>query len=216
MGGRPTSLASNSDTLNFASPTTSSSSVDSVFGSVPTRLEVEYAITAFQSFMMQGLSSSMSILDRLQPILNHDQLQSTGFQRVYDAFLLLQTVPYVQRMVVSISSDKAVWDAVINNNEVQEFRQSVNQAKSSRHQRSDEEPALVSMILKWILDNMKLKVLQLIESLKSVVSKSFESSQNKNTTNPELKHGFEEMIVSTVLLSTITLMIVLVTRAYGA
>lgn len=88
-------------------------------------------------------------------------------------------------------------------------------AKASRTQRSDEEPDLVSIILRWILDNMKLKILQLIENLKSLISKSLESPQNENT-NAELKHGFEEMIVSTVLLSTITLMIVLVTRAYGA
>lgn len=205
----------------FESQRSRESSVDPVFGPVPTRLEVEYAIVAFQSFMMQGLSSSMSILDRLQPILDHHDprlMQSTGFQRVYAAFRLLQTVSSVQKMVVSISSDKAVWDAVMKNNEVQEFRQSLNQAKARGPQRSGEEPDLVSFILKWILDNMKHKVLQLIETLKSLVSKSLEPPQNPNT-NPQLKHensGFEEMIVSTVLLSTITLMIVLVTRAYGA
>ncbi|CAO2813700.1 unnamed protein product [Amaranthus hypochondriacus] len=195
------------------------SSIDSVFGSVPTRLEAEYAITAFQSFMMQGLSSSMSIIDRIQPILNqHDPrtLQSTGFQRVCEAFRLLQTVPSVQRMVVSISSDKAVWDAVMTNHEVQNFRDSLKQAEARRNQnRSDEEPDLVSVILKWVLDKMKLKILELIETLKSILSKSFESPQNEKK-NTELRHGFEEMIVSTVLLSTITLMIVLVTRAYGA
>ena len=74
---------------------------------------------------------------------------------------------------------------------------------------------MFSVILKWVLDKMKLKVLELIETLKSVVSKSFESPPNDKK-NTELRHGFEEMIVSTVLLSTITLMIVLVTRAYGA
>lgn len=65
MGGKQTSLAAKPDPLNFATPTTSSSplsskpspsssppplSVDSVFGSVPTRLEAEYAITAFQRY----------------------------------------------------------------------------------------------------------------------------------------------------------------------
>lgn len=64
------------------------------------------------------------------------------------------------------------------------------------------------------MDKMKLKILELIETLKTVLSKNFESPQNENS-NQELNHGFEEMIVSTVLLSTITLMIVLVTRAYG-
>lgn len=35
----------------------------------------------------------------------------------------------MQKMVVSISSDELVWDAVMKNNQVQEFRQSVNQGK---------------------------------------------------------------------------------------
>ncbi|KAL2892504.1 Protein GrpE [Bienertia sinuspersici] len=189
------------------------SSADYVFGSVPNRLEVEYAIAAFQSFMMQGLSSSMSILDRIQLLLNHQDPRilrsSTGFQRVYDAFHLLQTVPSVRRMIVSISCDKSVWDAVLRNDEVQEFRKSLNQAEASKS-------GVDSDFASAILDNMKLRIWQLIETLKSLlVNKSYESSQIKNT-NTELKQGFEEMIVSTVLLSTIILMIVLVIRAYGA
>lgn len=35
----------------------------------------------------------------------------------------------MQRMVVSISSDRTVWDAVMKNTEVQEFRQSFHQGK---------------------------------------------------------------------------------------
>jgi len=48
---------------------------------------------------MHGLSSSRSAADQVQPILSHADpriLQSPGFQRVYDAFHLLQTVPSVQ------------------------------------------------------------------------------------------------------------------------
>jgi len=77
------------------------------------------------------------------------------------------------------------------------------------------EPHLVSMILRWILDNMKLKVVELIDVLKSVVNNSARSPRKENS-NPGLKHQFEEIICSTVLLSIITLMIVLVTRAYGS
>ncbi|KAJ7949564.1 Uncharacterized conserved protein (UCP012943) [Quillaja saponaria] len=47
-----------------------------------------------------------------------------GSDRVYDAFHLLQTEPSVQRMVKSLSSDKAVWDAVLNNDVVRELRES--------------------------------------------------------------------------------------------
>lgn len=198
--------------------TLNGSLLDSVFWSVPTRIEVENAIAALQSFM-QGLSSSRPAADQLQPILSHVDpriLQSPGFQRVCDAFHLLQTVPSVQRMVMSISSDRAVWDAVLSNNQVQEFQQSLRQARLSRPQGLNEgELDLVSMILRWILDNMKLKVVELIDVLKSLVNNSSGSPRKQNN-NPGLKHQFEEMICSTVLLSIITLLIVLVTRAKGS
>ncbi|KAJ0041982.1 hypothetical protein Pint_17192 [Pistacia integerrima] len=57
-------------------------------------------------------------LDWVEPSLhlsNSRMLQPYGPDRVYDAFHLLQTEPSIQRMVVSLSSDQAVWKAVLNN-----------------------------------------------------------------------------------------------------
>ncbi|KAM1457567.1 hypothetical protein ACFX13_035585 [Malus domestica] len=47
-----------------------------------------------------------------------------GVERVYDAFHLLQTESSMQRMVMTLSSDIAVWDAVRNNEVVRELHES--------------------------------------------------------------------------------------------
>ncbi|KAM1345393.1 hypothetical protein ACFX15_034135 [Malus domestica] len=47
-----------------------------------------------------------------------------GVERVYDAFHLLQTKSSMQRMVMTLSSDIAVWDAVRNNEVVRELHES--------------------------------------------------------------------------------------------
>lgn len=46
---------------------------------------------------------------------------------IYAVFLNLVLIFMVQRMVISLSSDKAVWDAVMNNEVVRELRESVTQ-----------------------------------------------------------------------------------------
>ncbi|KAI4992217.1 hypothetical protein ZWY2020_046709 [Hordeum vulgare] len=43
---------------------------------------------------------------------------------VLDAFRLLQRDPNVQKMVMSLSCDRTVWDVVMNNEAVREFRRS--------------------------------------------------------------------------------------------
>ncbi|KAM1501402.1 hypothetical protein ACFXTO_026891 [Malus domestica] len=46
---------------------------------------------------------------------------SHGVERVYDAFHLLQTESFMQRMVMALSSDIAVWDVVMNNEVVRKL-----------------------------------------------------------------------------------------------
>ncbi|XWS32394.1 hypothetical protein CRYUN_Cryun23aG0155800 [Craigia yunnanensis] len=88
-----------------------------ILGPVPSKLEVENALAALQNFI-HGISSSRPELKWLQPLLDScdsRQLVSQGLGRVYDAFILLLTEPSVKRLVVSLTSDKAVWDAIMNN-----------------------------------------------------------------------------------------------------
>ncbi|PRQ32438.1 hypothetical protein RchiOBHm_Chr5g0046391 [Rosa chinensis] len=60
----------------------------------------------------------------MEPYVYLCNSQPQGRQRVYEAFSLLQNESSVQRIVVSLSSDRAVWDAVMNNEVVRELRES--------------------------------------------------------------------------------------------
>lgn len=75
---------------------------------------------------MHGASSTGSESDWAEPTMllyNSRPLIIDGYRNVMDAFRLLQINPFVQRTVVSLSSDKAVWDAVMNNEAVQELEE---------------------------------------------------------------------------------------------
>nr|GEV69525.1 protein deltex like [Tanacetum cinerariifolium] len=71
-------------------------------------------------------------------------------------------------MVVSLASDKSVWEAVMNNEAVRELRESVNEANKSTSGR-DAEPSEGSVplsdILEWIFINTKAKVIEVLEKL---------------------------------------------------
>ncbi|RRT56824.1 hypothetical protein B296_00020783 [Ensete ventricosum] len=66
-------------------------------------------------------------------LFSSNSSQSKQCEKVYDAFNLLKISPSIQshcqcilglllqRMVVSLSSDKAIWDAVMKNEAVQEL-----------------------------------------------------------------------------------------------
>ncbi|KAK9120597.1 hypothetical protein Syun_018214 [Stephania yunnanensis] len=76
---------------------------------------------------MDMVSTTASELDWIEPslIFNYPRaLESYGAERVYEAFHLLQTEPLVQKIVSSLSTDKAVWEAVLNNDVVRELRDS--------------------------------------------------------------------------------------------
>ncbi|KAL8096021.1 hypothetical protein AgCh_037110 [Apium graveolens] len=77
--------------------------------------------------LIRKVPSVGSEVDWMEPSLqpwNSRFLKPLGSDRVWNALHLLQTEPAVQRMVVSLSSDKAVWDAVMNNDVVRELRDS--------------------------------------------------------------------------------------------
>ncbi|KAK9273473.1 hypothetical protein L1049_018283 [Liquidambar formosana] len=185
-----------------------------IFGQVPSRIEVENAVTSLESFM-HGISSSGSELNWFQRmLLSYDPkiLQSHGYGRVYDAFRLLQTEPSFQRMVVSISSDKAVWDAVLNNKVVRELRESLYTADQERSLRSIEEPELATRILGWILNIIKAKVVELIENFRLLVNEIFQPPESEKPT-AETTDQLDEKLRSSVLLAIVILLIVVVTRA---
>ncbi|KAM1556875.1 hypothetical protein PS2_040183 [Malus domestica] len=187
----------------------------SVFGPVPSRFEVENAILALLSFLQGITSSSQSELQWLQPIIDScvtRKLLSYGHRKVYDAFQSLQTDPSVKRMVFSLSSDRALWDAVTNNELVKKLRQPPSSGLLP--QSSNQEPEFAKRVIRWIMDITRAKVMELIEQFQSLVTDIFlppETLQEKNPTAND-KDQFEEKVRSSLLLTVVILLIVVVTR----
>lgn len=216
---------------------------DFIFGPGPSKDEVQDAVSALQQVFDpssypklvrdkfasdldkdvadQVTSPTGSELDCVEPsfhLCNSRVLQPHGSDRVYDAFHLLQTEPSVQRMVISLSSDKAVWDAVLNNEVVRELQESYCAVENNKPQSPDESSDgsnEASNILSWIFDNTKTKLMEVIEKITKLVNELFPSTDNDKTT-AGATNPFQEKLKTSFLLSVVVLLIVVVTRAHKA
>ncbi|XP_055826763.1 uncharacterized protein LOC129895130 isoform X2 [Solanum dulcamara] len=178
-------------------------------------------LTSSINLTREVLSSSGSVSDWIEPsmhICNSKLLQSYGSNRVYDAFHLLQTEPSIQKIVISLSSDKAVWDAVLNNEAVREIRDSLKQADNGLQAGSSEEGIDKSDsdgtvdIISWIVVNTKEKVLEIVEKIIEFVNEWFqppeEQKPSEGNTDP-----FEEKLRISFFLSVVIVLVVVVARA---
>ncbi|CAA0836697.1 Uncharacterised conserved protein (UCP012943 [Striga hermonthica] len=217
-----------------------------VFGTVPSRDEVNCAISALQQAFRPVSpaydateklivvenedqstvksekinSSSLSELDWIEPsptLGNSRKLCPYGPERVYDAFHLLQSEPSVQRMVIALSSDRTVWEAVLNNEAVkEELRGSISRVNEEGdkvvHKTSgdDNNPAK-GLFLSWFFSNAKEKITQLIDMMVQLANMVFQFA------NEEKKGGafdsLQEKIKTSLFLSIAVLLIVVVNRA---
>ncbi|PSS33189.1 Protein PHOTOPERIOD-INDEPENDENT EARLY FLOWERING like [Actinidia chinensis var. chinensis] len=169
---------------------------------------------------LKRVSSVGKKLDWIEPSLhlcNPGLLQRRGYDRVYDAFHLLHTEPSIQRMVMSLSSDKAVWNAVLNNEVVRGLRESLVKADKSVPENTDNSsggPNAVMDILSGIFENTKAKVMEIIEKVIKLVNELFQPSENEKTrgaTDP-----FEDKLRTLSMLSIVVLLIVVVSRVHSA
>ncbi|XP_022756972.1 uncharacterized protein LOC111304575 [Durio zibethinus] len=185
-----------------------------ILGPVPSEPEVENALAALQNFI-HGISSSRPELKWLQPLLDsYDsrQLLSQGLGRVYDGFILLLTEPSVKMLVVSLSSDKAVWDAIMNNELVRKLCNLPHPAvENGRSWDSTTDADLGNDILQWILDMTKAKVTELMLKFQSLLNEVFKNRRTEKP-NEETRDQLEEKIRSSLLLSIVILLIVIVAR----
>lgn len=192
-----------------------SNSFDSLFLSVPSPAQVQGAIASLRS-LMQGISLCGTELSWLHPILSLYETRLThspGFQRLKDALLLLETDQSVQRLVLSISSDKSVWDAVLKNKLVIKLRESLRIDKFEGSPGNEAEPDVMASIIRWILGMMKAKIVELVEKFRSLVDEIFETAPQKDRVSAESRECLEEKLKSSVMLSIVILLIVVVTRA---
>ncbi|KAM1269534.1 hypothetical protein ACFX13_001782 [Malus domestica] len=191
------------------------------FGSESDRA-VDDQITSASAGFVHPASSAGSELDWMEPSAylsnSSKMLQSYGSERVYDAFHLLQTESSVQRMVISLSSDRAVWDAVMNNEVVRELRESFyadedNKSESPDENSDDNDKA--TNIVKWIFQNTLAKVMEAVEKITKVMGDLFQPPSRENT-KAEPSNRFEDRLKTSFMLSVVVLLIVVVTRTHKA
>ncbi|EMS53732.1 hypothetical protein TRIUR3_24555 [Triticum urartu] len=94
--------------------------------------------------------------------LNSTALMTREHQNVLDAFQLLKEDASVQKMVMALSTDKAVWDAVMNNEVVQEFKKSFQDAKETDNKGSSSAPP---GMMQWVLENTQAKIKEFLEKI---------------------------------------------------
>lgn len=174
--------------------------------------------------LLNRVSSVGSELDWKEPSpvpCDPRALLSYGSQRVHEAFRLLQTEPSVQKIVVSLSSDKAVWDAVLNNPVVRELRETyyadenTDPPASESSDETGEESNRALNFVKWIFDNTRARAMEVFETITKLVNEFFKPPAGEKT-SAGTKDPFEDKLRISFLLSIMVLLIVVVTRAQKA
>ncbi|CAH2044015.1 unnamed protein product [Thlaspi arvense] len=182
--------------------------------------EVEDAFSALQLMFhdddddkSEDQVSDLEFVDWIEPPLqlcNTRLLQPYMLDRFYDAFHLFQTDPSVQRMVLSLASDRAVWDAVMNNEVVRELITNVD--------RSKEDSGSTANFIRRLFERSAIKLMDAMERVTKYVTDLFSVDVPGDET-VVLATGAApvmEKLQLTVLLTVLILLIVLVTRVTRA
>ncbi|XP_078448094.1 uncharacterized conserved protein (UCP012943) [Wolffia australiana] len=153
------------------------------------------------------ISSSESESDWVEPTLyfsRHSGTDAMAHEKVASAFRLLQTNPSIKRAVVSLSSDRAVWEAVMRNEAVQELREAFRAAESEG--KDDGEQNLSAKIYK-VFQSMKDKMVELVEKIAEVVGGLFWAQNKNKETDP-----FDDALRSSFMLSVVVFIVVIISR----
>ncbi|KAI3407785.1 uncharacterized protein J3R85_020752 [Psidium guajava] len=224
---------------------------DLVLGPVPSKCEVENAVSALQQVFdsapypqirdrfglptykeisneskgQSGLSDLYSCvgseLDQVDTAMHASDIRTLHPyepERVYDAFHMLQNEPAVQRMVISLSSDEAVWDAVLDNDVVKELRESYYTAESdgppeeSPEESPDNSNSTLNAV-RWLFDSTRVKLMEMIEGMANLAGKFFKLPAGNTETKAAPANLFEEKLRTSFFLSIVVLVVVVVARA---
>uniref|UniRef100_J3M066 Uncharacterized protein n=1 Tax=Oryza brachyantha TaxID=4533 RepID=J3M066_ORYBR len=115
-------------------------------------------------------SASEEMIEPAVLVLNSTALLTREHRNVLDAFHLLQVDPSVQKMVMALSTDKSVWDAVMKNEVVQEFRRSFQDAKEADLSGSS---SASPGVMKWVMENTQAKIKEFLENILKLVNMLF-------------------------------------------
>ncbi|CAI8600422.1 unnamed protein product [Vicia faba] len=165
------------------------------------------------------ISEGDSETDWIEPFLfpcDPKMLQENGSDRVYHAIHLLQTDPSVQRLVKSLSTDAAVWEAVLNNEVVQELRETISADQEHKLRSLDEiandDPDKSTNVLISLLITARTKFMEVIEKITKIMISLFQQSFNKKDDHTEDSQPLIEKLRAAFMLSIMVLLIVVVRR----
>ncbi|CAA6666777.1 unnamed protein product [Spirodela intermedia] len=184
-----------------------------IFGPVPSREEAAEAVSSIQQMFLPDASSH----EPARQLYSANGSQSLARRRVHDAFRLLQINPSVKRTVVSLATDKAVWDAVMKNESVQELRAAFY---SGRRSRADEvEGTILSDLsaraLNWVFDLSKSKILELVQKIAKIVDELLLPGHRKAEEGHQ-KGLQEDALRSSFMLSILVSIVIVVARIHKA
>ncbi|EPS72625.1 hypothetical protein M569_02141 [Genlisea aurea] len=200
MGGGSRSREIEYSTINGAA--------SSVFGPVPSRREVETAIVILQRQTDNplGLSTPSPELDGLRTLM------PPGFPKLHT---LLQQ-PSLMNTVVSISSDRAVWEAILKNKAIQDLEPAAILPSSSGG-----PDMIVRHLVEWMVEFAKCRIMELVGKFEMLVHEIFdlllpeEKKKNKGGWEFLNEHHLDDKVRSSLLLSVIILVLVVVMRFLG-
>ncbi|CAJ1934295.1 unnamed protein product [Sphenostylis stenocarpa] len=168
--------------------------------------------------LVDQVCSDLSETDWKEPSLcsyNPSMLQADVSDRASFAIHLLQNDACVQRMVKSLSSDKSVWDAVRQNEAIQELR---NALKAERDESSDgtvasDSPDTRNVIMR-MSDAVKAKLMEAIENITKIVKKLFQSAHHRQAEYAGKSNSSKMKLRVSVMLSIMIFLFVVVDRIY--
>ncbi|KAL9254125.1 hypothetical protein AKJ16_DCAP11189 [Drosera capensis] len=218
---------------------------DVIFGAPPSEDEVKYALASLQEVFLpafvgdvassdqdmdapegafspaasiQSVSSRRSELDWIEPpwqLYDGGRMQANGVNSVYDALYLCETDPIYQNMIVSLSSDQKVWEAVMKNEAVREITESLKNAKKKAFISSGDSQGRASSpagVLSWIFENMKAKFMKAVANITNLVGGLFQTLNLDHKSEKE-DVVFQQQLKTSFMLTILVLFVVVVDRA---
>ncbi|KAJ3706694.1 hypothetical protein LUZ61_010399 [Rhynchospora tenuis] len=158
-------------------------------------------------------ASAESESDWIEPVFHvcsEISSSSNNRQKALEAFHQLKVNPSIQRMVASLSSDQAVWDAVMKNEAVQEIKKSFCEGISDAKLPETTGPVEnIFSALGNVFNNTKTTVMELVEKVTTFVNNLVHSSEKKGEEKSEY---FADAVKSSLMLSIFVFLIVIVGR----
>ncbi|XP_020572122.1 uncharacterized protein LOC110018969 [Phalaenopsis equestris] len=159
---------------------------------------------------------SLSGLERSRPgqqIYKSSSVLSQTQHKILNALHLLLVNSSVKDMVVSLSTDKAVWNAVMKNEMVREFKKTYHVDKYLKHVEyaSDANPDITAQILSWLFGIAKAAVMKFMDDIFNLVSKLFDQQTKENT-----METVSDLVSSSFMLSVLVFIIVILKRSWSS